>query len=137
MCVSKHNPNLDINAVGSPTAMMHYMISACSAMALLKAAIFCLCLSLTLWRSHDCIERYLEFRRSTVVKMMPLQATIMPALVLCPSFKFAYSEERLRRLGIPDSTAYRKGNFKGKSAGTEKEIFENVSFSIDQLLDHF
>jgi hypothetical protein len=100
-----------------------------------KIVLFLTALSLTIWRGYGCIERYLEFRRTTVVKMSPKEETLMPALTVCPAYELAYREGQLLNWGIPGIKDYRKGNFRGSSSIDERDIYENVTYSFYQLVE--
>ena len=86
----------------------------------------------------------------------PLQPILLPSMTVCPLFESAYKEEQLRQHGIESLRViffnhsfcsqnktcgannllqdYRKGNFKGTSNDDERDIFENVTFSIVDLV---
>ena len=72
-------------------------------------------------------------------------------MTVCPKYFNAYREEELRRHGIESVEVnmvylvnnsinifqeYRKGNFKGNSSWNEREIFENVTFSIGEMIEN-
>ena len=53
--------------------------------------LFCLGLSLTLWRSHECLQKYLYQNLSTKVTLVKSNETVFPTIVICPKFDSAYN----------------------------------------------
>ena len=53
-----------------------------------KSLIFCVGLSLTIWRSSECLQKYLHANLSTKVTMVKTNEVILPSLVLCPATKY-------------------------------------------------
>ena len=100
-----------------------------------KVMLFCIGLLLTSWRSWNCIEKYLEFSKSTRLKMVSSQDTLKPALTLCPSYSYAYNERNLNNFGISSRKDYRYGNWRGNSSLDPKEIFLNVTYNIEDFID--
>ena len=73
---------------------------------------------------------------------------MLPSMTVCPKYDSAYKEEELARHGIGSlevsqqsnisyyisTKEYRGGNFKGNSTKNEREIFEDVTFSFDDIV---
>ena len=57
---------------------------------ILKTLLFIILLILTLWRAHDCVQKYLKAGLGTKVSMVQSHDTITPALTLCPEYYTAY-----------------------------------------------
>ena len=55
-----------------------------------KLVLFCIGLFLVIWRSHDCLQKYLYKNLSTKINMVKSYDTILPALVICPEYFEAY-----------------------------------------------
>ena len=72
-------------------------------------------LVLTLWQGFNCLEKYLQFKRSTRVKMIQSKNTLKPALIICPDYDFAYNKTLLKQIGISSVKQYKQGKWKGNS----------------------
>ena len=57
----------------------------------LKPILFCLGLSLTLWRSYDCLQKYFHLNISTKITMVKSFQTELPAIVICPEYFSSYN----------------------------------------------
>ena len=53
-----------------------------------KSLIFCVGLCLTIWRSFECLQKYLHANISTKVTMVKTNEMILPSLVLCPATEY-------------------------------------------------
>ena len=62
----------------------------------IRAIVFCIGFSLTIWRSYDCIDKYLQFNPVTKVDMVNSENTLAPALILCPEYYSAYNQIKER-----------------------------------------
>jgi hypothetical protein len=111
------------------------MKSRCKATVFINILIILIALTLTTWRGHDCLERYLQFHRGTVVKMLDMDKTIMPALTICPSYGEGYKKDKLNQFGISGFRDYRNGNIKGNSSMDERSIYAEVTHSVSTLFD--
>ena len=90
-----------------------------SCMDSLRLAVLTIAVGLTLWRTCDCVTKYLQFRRESevILKVTPTpdvvfqillmesKSTIMPAFTICPNYDSSYNQSRLQELGIPGSRA--------------------------------
>merc|ERR1712090_73041 len=91
-----------------------------------------------------------------------VQASLLPSMTVCPKYESAYKEEELARHGIKSIDVseriisqyismpgiylnsrnisqfqeYRRGDFKGNSTKDEREIFEDVTFSMDDIVEN-
>ena len=54
----------------------------------LRPIVFCIGLSLTVWRSFECLQKYQHQNLSTRVTMVQSFETLSPAIVICPSAEF-------------------------------------------------
>ena len=54
--------------------------------------LFCLGLGLTIWRSYECLQKYLYYNVSTKVSMAKSNETLAPSIVICPTFDSAYNK---------------------------------------------
>ena len=59
--------------------------------SMIRAFLFCVGLTLTLWRSYDCLQKHLYNKLGTKVNMVHSYETNLPALTLCPEFLVAYN----------------------------------------------
>ena len=53
--------------------------------------LFCLGLGLTIWRSYECLQKYLYRNVSTKLSMVKSNETFAPSVVICPTFDSAYN----------------------------------------------
>lgn len=49
----------------------------------IKSFFFCIGLTLTIWRSYECFQKYLHENMSTRVTMVNNIETIVPSIVIC------------------------------------------------------
>ena len=89
-----------------------------------KVFMFSVGLVLTLWQGFNCLEKYLQFKRSTRVKMIQSKNTLKPALIICPDYDFAYNKTLLKQIGISSVKQYKQGKWKGNSTEDHKTIFK-------------
>ena len=54
----------------------------------LRPIVFCLGLSLTVWQSFECLQKYKHHNLSTKVTMVQSFETLSPAIVICPSGEY-------------------------------------------------
>ena len=81
-----------------------------------KAILFAIGLSLTIWRSHECLQKYSNSNLSTKVNMFNSFETVLPVIVICPSYMESYNFTNLKSIGIANAEEYRNGNWYGNSA---------------------
>ena len=104
----------------------------------LKILIFVIGLILTLWRSWECLEKYLTSNLSTRVKMMKSYETVLPAVVICPDYFASYDVNIMNKLGIESIKNYQNGDWFGDdSSKTGKEIFKEVTHNLSGLMETF
>ena len=101
-----------------------------------QVLLFLIGLFLTLWRSFECINKYLEFSRSSHIEMTDQEDTLMPALTICPDYFIAYNQEKLGKIGIGSFNAYKKGTWRGNSSDDAKTIFKTVTQDFDALIHY-
>ena len=58
----------------------------------IRKTLFCIGLALTLWRSYDCLQKYSFNNLSTRVSMLKSFETVLPSLVICPTYFSAYNQ---------------------------------------------
>ena len=54
--------------------------------------LFCIGLTLTIWRSYECLQKYLYHNLSTKVSMVKSNETIFPTVVICPTYTESFSQ---------------------------------------------
>ena len=101
----------------------------------LRAVVFSLCLGLTIWQSYICLQKYLQFHQITEVKFVKSIEISFPAFIVCPSYPVAYNGNMLKQFGIGSSNEYRKGKWKGNSSLNEKDIFNEVTYEIEDIFE--
>lgn len=111
------------------------MRPCCSCASLARALVFLVALGLMAWRAHDCLAKFLEFPVTSVVRMVPMQQTTMPVLVICPAYNAAYKEDKIKQLGITSSEAYKEGDIQGNSSKDERSVFEDITYGKAELID--
>ena len=89
-----------------------------------KVFMFSVGLVLTLWQGFNCTDKYLQFNRSTRVKMIHSKDTLKPALIICPDYNYAYNKTLLKQIGISSVEKYKQGKWKGNSTEDPKKIFK-------------
>ena len=104
----------------------------------LRSILFLFGLILTVWRSWECGDKFLNNNLSTRVKMEKSYETILPALVVCPEYFAAYNLTKLQDFGIDSATSYRKGNWFGNTTSVEgAKIFKSVTHDFHDILHSF
>ena len=93
----------------------------------------------------------LVLSRERKLKFNSLQNSLITYIINCPKYESAYKEEELARHGIGSLEVSqhiivylhlsqfqecRGGNFKGNSTKKEREIFEDVTFSFDDIVEN-
>ena len=68
-----------------------------------KAILFAIGLSLTIWRSHECLQKYSNSNLSTKVNMFNSFETVLPVIVICPSYMESYNSTNLNNIGIDNA----------------------------------
>ena len=53
--------------------------------------LFLVGLNLTIWRSYECLQKYLNQNLSTKVSMVKSNETFFPSIVICPTENNAYN----------------------------------------------
>ena len=110
------------------------MKTLCSFAKWLRVLVFMVALALMVWRSSHCIMRFLEYRRTSEVKMLGMEDTLMPTMTVCPAYRAAYKKEKLISYGIANQTTYKQGDFTGNSSKGGREIFNDVTFTLDEVI---
>ena len=100
----------------------------------LSALVFLVATGLMVWRSSHCILRFLEDRRTSEVKMLGMEATLMPTMTVCPPYHAAYKEQELDSHGINNQTTYKQGDLTGNSKKDGREIFTDVTYRLDEVI---
>ena len=116
--------------------------------------LFCLGLSLTIWRSYECLQKYFNQNLGTKVSMVKNNETFFPSIVVCPTKDIAYNlryyfEDKdiqiyivfnysnLQKIGINTVDDYKNGNWYGNSSKSGHEIFLDVTHNISDLIEKF
>ena len=95
-------------------------------------------LTLTVWRSYECLEKYFKANLGTRIKMKSSYETILPMIVLCPEYFAAYNENRMRRVGIADKKSYQNGKWFGNdSSKSPEDVFKDVTHDLGELIESF
>ena len=101
----------------------------------IKASVFCIGLCLTIWRSYDCIDKYLQFNSITKVDMVNSEDTLAPALIICPEYHSAYNKSRLLEFGKTDPQEYKDGAWRGNSTIDEKDFFNIITYGLEDIIE--
>ena len=56
-----------------------------------RQILFCVGLSLTIWRSYECLQKYTNQNLSTKVTMVKSDETFFPSIVVCPFVDTLYN----------------------------------------------
>ena len=103
----------------------------------LKPVVFCTGLFLTLWRSHDCLQKYFHLNLSTKISLVRSFETDLPAIVICPEYFSSYNVSRLASLGVSGVGEFRDGQWKGNSSASEEETFLEVTHTLQHLIESY
>ena len=105
-------------------------------MQLVRATIVFFGLVLTIWRGHDCLQQYLEYRAVSTVEMETSTSTLLPALTICPGYNAAYNETRLEAFGVASRHEYRKMGRWGRMEDMDhRQIFQEVALSLEEVVE--
>ena len=99
-----------------------------------KAILFAIGLSLTIWRSHECLQKYSNSNLSTKVNMFNSFETVLPVIVICPSYMESYNSTNLNNIGIDNAEEYRNGKWYGNSDLDGTAILKYVTHEFSDLL---
>ena len=127
----------------------------------IRCLVYILGLGFSLWQTAVCLEKYLQFVRSTQVSMKKSTNTYLPALgiyvviisglcsynttyffvpVVCPSFGFGFNTQFLESLNNSDED-YKKGSWIGNYSldpldSEIKMIYKNATLDVEKGINN-
>ena len=102
----------------------------------LKYLIFLSCLSVLFWQSYVCLIKYLQYLQNTEVTFEKSTELPFPVLIVCPAYSVGYNITKLRYYGIHSREEYRGGKWTNNFIVNEREIFKQVTYEIDDILEN-
>lgn len=100
----------------------------------LTIILFTIGLTITIWRAYTCLQKYYNLNLSNKISLKSNSKTVVPFIIVCPSYNIAYQPSVLKKHGIEDRREYLKSLRSNDVAVDPRELFQQLTRNFSELI---